>query len=70
MISKRNYGTEAFNNPGGWVIARNWDPQPTAGITFPSANNYIVIVQATDNASGIWTAGDSQGGLNIIIGNP
>jgi len=56
--------------PGGFVIARDWDANPAADIIFPSADNYIVIVQATDNAGGVWNTGDPQGGLNIIVGSP
>jgi len=69
FLYKAGYGTEAFNNPGGWVVARNWDTNPAASIMFPSADNYIVIVQATGDAGGVWNSGDPQGGINIIVGS-
>jgi hypothetical protein len=70
FLYKAGYGTPAYNTPGGFVIAQNWSIDNTADITFPSADNYIVIVQATEDPAGAWAFGDPQGGLNIVVESP
>jgi len=70
FLYKGGYGTAAYNNPGGWVIVKNWNTDNTATITFLNADNYIIIVQATHDSNGAWTFGDPQGGMNIYVANP
>jgi hypothetical protein len=70
FLYKAGYGTPAYNTPGGFIIAQNWTTNNSANITFPSADNYIVIVQATEDSSGVWVFGDPQGGMSIYVGNP
>lgn len=70
FLYKAGYGTPAYNIPGGFIVAQDWSTDNSADITFPSADNYIVIVQATEGSSGTWVFGDTQGGMNIYVGNP
>jgi hypothetical protein len=67
FMYKAGYGTEAFHTPGGFVIAQDWSTANTAAITFPNADNYIVIVQATEDSGGTWAFGDPQGGISIRV---
>jgi len=53
-----------------WVVAQNWSTSNVANITFPNADNYIVVVQAKDDVTSAWEFGDPQGGMNIYVGNP
>jgi YVTN family beta-propeller protein len=69
FLYKAGYGTEAYNAPGGFVIAQDWSTDNIATINFPNAGNYIVIVQATEDSNGVWNFGDPQGGMNIEVGN-
>jgi hypothetical protein len=66
FLYKDGYGTEAYNTPGGWVIAKDWDEDSLAVITFTIAGNYIVIVQASDTP-GVWSAGDPQIGMSVNV---
>ena len=68
FLYKDGYGTEAYNTPGGWVIAKDWGEDSLAIITFTIADNYIVIVQASDTPGpGVWSAGDTQIGMSVHV---
>jgi hypothetical protein len=69
FLYKQGYGTEAYNTPGGWVIAKDWSEESRAVITFVNADNYIVIVQASDTPD-VWSAGDPQIGMSVIVRDP
>jgi len=66
FLYKAGYGTEAYNTPGGWVTAQDWSEDSLAGITFTNADDYIVIVQASDTP-GVWSAGDPQIGMSVNV---
>jgi hypothetical protein len=66
FLYKAGYGTEAYNSPGGWVIAQDWGEESLAVITFAAADNNIVIVQASDTL-GVWSAGDPQIGMSVNV---
>ena len=69
FLYRAGYGTAAYAT-NQFITAQNWSADNTADITFPSADNYIVVVQATEEATGAWAFGDPQGGLNIVVGGP
>jgi hypothetical protein len=65
ILYKAGYGTAAYAT-NSWVTALNWSTLNYADVTFPSADNYIVIVQVSDSL-GVWAAGDPQGGMAVIV---
>jgi len=65
FLYKAGYGTEAWNT-SPWVTIQNLSADNTATFSFPSADNYCVIAQASDDAN-IWSAGDPQGGMTIKV---
>jgi hypothetical protein len=69
FLYRAGYGTAAYAT-NQFVTAQNWSIDNTADITFPSADNYIVVVQATEDSGGAWAFGDPQGGLNIVVESP
>jgi hypothetical protein len=69
FLYKAGYGTEDFNSPGGWTIARDWDEESSAIIVFQEADNYIVIVQASYTPD-VWNVGDPQIGMNVLVKIP
>ena len=71
---KAGYGTTP-NGWGGptdnplnpWVVAQDWSTSNIASITFPSEDNYMVVVQAKEDLSDVWEFGDPQEGINIKV---
>lgn len=64
FLYKGGYGTPAYaTNP--WTQT-GWNTLNYADITFPSADNYIVVGQVTGNP-GVWAAGDPQGGMAVAV---
>jgi len=65
FLYKAGYGTEAWNT-NQWVLIQNLSTDNTATLSFPSADNYCVIAQASDDEN-VWSAGDPQGGMTILV---
>jgi len=66
FLYRAGYGTAAYAT-NQFVPAQDWSTNNTANIMFPGADNYIVVVQATEDSAGAWAFGDPQGGLNIVV---
>ena len=68
FLYKAGYGTEAWDT-NQWVTIQNLGAHNTATFSFPSADNYCVIVQASDDEN-VWVPGDPQGGMTIKAESP
>jgi len=66
FMYKAGYGTPEEWSTNLWMSIQDFSIHNTASFAFPSADNYCVIVQASDDPS-VWTAGDPQGGLTIEV---
>ena len=53
--------------PNPWIVARNWSTSNVASITFPTEDNYVVVVRTKEDPTRAWEFGDPQGGLNIKV---
>jgi len=65
FLYKAGYGTQAWST-NQWVTLQNLSSDNTATFTFPSADNYLFIVQASDDEN-TWIAGDPQGGITVKV---
>jgi len=65
LLYKAGYGSAAWNT-NQWVPFQNFSTNNAATFSFPSADNYVVIMQASDDPN-VWSAGDPQGGITVNV---
>jgi len=68
FLYRAGYGTAAYSaNP--WIVMQDTSNNYVCNHSLPSADNYVVVVQATDDPGG-WTGGDPQGGITVNVESP
>jgi len=68
FLYRAGYGTPAYStNP--WIVMQDTSDTYVCNHSLPSADNYVVVVQATDDPGG-WSVGDPQGGITVKVESP